>query len=324
MKNKLFLVALLLCIFGSWSPSTNASLADPTALLPESLEQKKWDHGSADCETNEEPALEVYQYDQSSYILRQNKCTTYEAPFIYVLFGAEKVLVLDTGATENPADFPLYDTVKALIDQQAVYGGNNNIEILVLHSHGHSDHYTGDIQFEGKENVTVVAPNRTSLDQYFGFDKKPESHAYIELGDRKVTVIPTPGHQEEAISIYDPSTKWLLTGDTVYPGAIFVKDWGDYKDSIARLATFTYYHDVSFILGAHIEMTNKPGEYYAIGTSYQPNEASLVLMPKDLTALHLALEKSIEEKMIVLDALVVEPMGSLQKLISNIARWLTQ
>lgn len=324
MKNKLFLALPLSFILGLWSVPSHASLNEQSKLLSESLQQKKWNHGSADCYTNDDPTLEVHQYDQSSYILRQNKCTTYEAPFIYVLVGEEKVLVLDTGATESTVDFPLYETVKSLLENLSEQSQNAEREIIVIHSHGHRDHYTGDIQFEGKPNVTVVAPDRISVDQYFGFNHTSDELAYIELGGRKITVIPTPGHQEEAISIYDPQTKWLLTGDTFYPGAIFVKEWDKYKNSIARLASFTNNNEVSFILGAHIEMTNTAGKYYSIGTSYQPDEASLVLMPKDLSALHAVLEKSDEEKTIILDGLVVEPMGILQKTISNIARWLTQ
>lgn len=324
MKNKLYLALPLSFIVSILVAPTHASLNDQTKLLSESLQQKKWNHGSVDCKSNTDPAIEVHQYDQSSYVLRQNKCVTYEAPFIYVLFGEEKVLVLDTGATESPVDFPLYETVKSLLEKQSKQSQTADREILVIHSHGHRDHYTGDFQFEGKQNVTVVAPNRNGIDQYFGFNNWPEDFGYVELGGRKITIIPTPGHQEEAISIYDPQTKWLLTGDTFYPGAIYVKDWSEYKNSIARLASFTNSNEVSLVLGAHIEMTNKASEYYSIGTTYQPDEASLALMPKDLSVLHSALGKSVETKTIVLEKLVVEPMGLLQINISNIARWLTQ
>ena len=324
MKNKLYLALPLSFIVSILVAPAHASLNDQTKLLSESLQQKKWNHGSVDCKSNTDPTIEVHQYDQSSYVLRQNKCVTYEAPFIYVLFGEDKVLVLDTGATESPVDFPLYETVKSLLEKHSEQSQNADREILVIHSHGHRDHYTGDFQFEGKQNVTVVAPNRNGIDQYFGFNNWPEDVGYVELGGRKITIIPTPGHQEEAISIYDPQTKWLLTGDTFYPGAIYVKDWSEYKNSIARLASFTNSNEVSLVLGAHIEMTNKASEYYSIGTTYQPDEASLALMPKDLSVLHSALEKSVETKTIVLEKLVVEPMGLLQITISNIARWLTQ
>jgi hypothetical protein len=38
-----------------------------------------------------------------------------------------------------------------------------------------------------------------------------------------------PDNQEETISIYDHQTKWLMTGDTLYPGYIYVKDWQAYR-----------------------------------------------------------------------------------------------
>jgi hydroxyacylglutathione hydrolase len=238
--------------------------------------------------------------------------------------GKDKVLVLDTGATESESDFPLYDTVRGLVDEQYHQDGKTDRQWLVIHSHSHNDHYTGDSQFEGKPNVTVVKPNNQAMLQFFGFNEWPNDEVSVELGRRKLTIIATPGHQEEAISIYDSHTKWLLTGDTFYPGYVYVKDWNDYKKSIARLVSFTNTHEVSAILGAHIEMTNQAGEYYTIGTIYQPNEAPLVLMPESLAALHSELKKSEKPKKIILNEFIVAPMNTLQKVVSNIARWIFQ
>lgn len=288
------------------------------------LQQKKWIHGSVDCKSNTDPALEVFRYDQSSYILRQNKCLSFEAPFIYVLFGNEKILILDTGATEGELDFPLYETVRLLVEKQSQQDGNSERELLVMHSHNHSDHYAGDSQFEGKSNVTLVKPNKEAMVQFLSSSKWPSGEVNVELGGRKITIIPTPGHQEEAISVYDPHTKWLLTGDTFYPGYIYVKDWDDYKKSIARLVSFSNAHEVSAVLGAHIEMTDKAGEYYPIGTIYQPNEASLVLLPENLAALNSELKKYYQPENIALNEFIVEPMGAFQKVISNIVRWIIQ
>ena len=53
--------------------------------------EKSWNHGSADCATNQDPAIEVFEFDSDTYILRQNKCVNFEAPFIYVLFGKHTV-----------------------------------------------------------------------------------------------------------------------------------------------------------------------------------------------------------------------------------------
>lgn len=322
MRHMLLAVLLLMSPCCGFTQVIDPSVGSKDLVSP--LDQKKWIHGSADCKLNADLAIEVFRFDHSSYILRQNKCLSFEAPFIYVLFGTEKVLVLDTGATESALDFPLYKTVRSLIVEQAEQDGETGKELLVIHSHSHSDHYAGDSQFEGKPNVTLVAPNGVAVAQFFAFSEWPVSEVNIELGGRRLTIIPTPGHQEEAITVYDPQTKWLLTGDTFYPGYIYVKDWNDYKKSIDRLVSFSKIHEVSSLLGAHIEMTGTPGEYYPIGTIYQPNEAVLVLKPEHLVALDSALKKSDEPKKIVLNEFIVAPMNFFQKTISNIARWILQ
>lgn len=311
----LLLVAIL-CLFVSAAGAETAVRNQPAT----SLQNKKWIHGSADCEANKDPAIEVFQFDQASFILRQNKCLSFEAPFLYLLIGKEKVLVLDTGASKSESVFPLYETVHSLINAKS----GVEKELLVVHSHSHSDHYSGDTQFEGKPNVTVIEPTFPALTGFFAFDAWPNGQAYLELGERKLTVIPTPGHQEEGISIYDPHTKWLLTGDTFYPGYIYVKNWDEYRKSIARLFAFSRTHDISAILGAHIEMTTQPYNYYEIGSVYQPDEASLTLVPGTLEALNATLEDSDVPQKIVLDELIVAPMNTFQITISNIARWLLQ
>ena len=80
-----------------------------------SLRDKQWIHGAEDCQISDDPAIEVHRYDDSSYILRQSKCLDFEAPFMYLLLGTKAALLLDSGATKNAIDFPLYDTVRALL-----------------------------------------------------------------------------------------------------------------------------------------------------------------------------------------------------------------
>jgi glyoxylase-like metal-dependent hydrolase (beta-lactamase superfamily II) len=146
----------------------------------------------------------------------------------------------------------------------------------------------------------------------------------IELGGRKVFVLETPGHQEESITLYDSQTRWLLTGDTVYPGLIYVKDWEAYRESISRVARFARNHAVVAVLGAHIEMTDRAGEHYPIGTVYQPHEAPLPLSPKALQTLDTALAKADGKEAVQLDEFVIQPMNAMQRTLSNVARFFTQ
>lgn len=285
------------------------------------LTEKQWIHGAENCDASEDPGLEVFQYDDSSYILRQSKCLSYEAPFIYVLVGDEKTLVIDTGATADAKAFPLYKTVLSLHQKHTKENRADKREILVMHSHSHSDHYSGDDQFRGQPNVTVIETNSAAIDEFLSFDKVLNQDASLELGGRSLTIIQTPGHQDEAIALYDAQTKWLLTGDTFYPGYVYVKEWDAYRSSIARLTAFTNEHEVSAILGAHIERKSSAGEYYEVGTIYQPQESSLVLMPSDLITLNDELKKADTPKKISQNALIVQPLGFLPTLITNVVGW---
>jgi glyoxylase-like metal-dependent hydrolase (beta-lactamase superfamily II) len=289
-------------------PAGTANAASPLA-------ETQWNHGSENCEANTEPAIEVFRASTASFILRQNKCLSFEAPFIYVLVGEQRALVLDTGATEDAESLPLYDTIRSLV---------GDAELLIMHSHSHSDHRSGDAQFAGLPGVTVIAPNAEAVHGFLEIDHWPQGEARVDLGQRELIVLPTPGHQEEAITVYDPQTGWLLTGDTLYPGLIYVKDWAAYRTSIGRLTAFAAEQDVTAILGAHIEMTNRAGEYYPVGTLFQPDEAPLPLDVSVLNTLNRELAAAEEQHTIVLDELRVQPMNRLQKTISRIARFLTQ
>jgi hydroxyacylglutathione hydrolase len=279
-----------------------------------------WIHGSDDCSTNSDLAFDVYAYDRTTYILRQNKCITFEAPFIYVLAGLDRVLVLDTGAVEESSDISLYDILAATLGHEVM----DSKEIVIVHSHSHSDHYAGDTQFYDKNRVTLVKPNADAIKAFFDFEDWPDGEARVELGSRTLIVMPTPGHQEESITIYDPQTRWLLTGDTLYPGYIYVKHWDEYKKSIARLELFSESNNVTALMGSHIEMTSTPEHYYPIGTTFQPDEAPLDLGPGSLKKLNDRLQGSNGKEELIFDDFIVAPMNGIQKTLSNIARWITQ
>ena len=165
-------------------------------------------------------------------------------------------------------------------------------------------------RFKGKSGVTIVEPSRNGVDKFFGFTNWPYGESLLDLGGRELIILPTPGHQEEAITVYDPKTQWLLTGDTVYPGYIYIKDWQAYQLTIERLVLFAQSYTVSAILGSHIEMTSSAGQYYPIGTTFQPEEASLVLDPVILLELNNALDSSDKPSEIQLEELTVSPVKS--------------
>jgi len=297
------LVCILLC--GAGNAAASPAIAD-----------KRWIHGAADCKSNQDPAIEVFEVDTATYVLRQNKCTHFEAPFTYVFFGQHTVFVQDTGATADADRYPLYDTLQGLIQKR----GDSALQILVSHSHSHCDHTAADAQFRGKPNVVLIEPTAAAVRGHFGFTAWPEGEAQIDLGDRKLTVIPTPGHQEEAIAVHDAHTGWLLTGDTLYSGRIFVKNWRDYRASIQRLLAYSTTHHVSAVLGSHIEMS-RTGALYPLGSQFQPDEASLALTVSQLAELHESLLKVGDSpQAVVLPWASVTPVGLLQRLVGGVLK----
>jgi hydroxyacylglutathione hydrolase len=257
--------------------------------MPVNLNQQPWIHGSQDCAKNIDEAIQVVQFDKNSWILRQNKCLNYEAPFMFLFIGQNKALFIDTGATKDESLFPLYKTVYEIIsnwqDKQ-----QRKLDLVVAHTHKHGDHYAADNQFKGKANTTVVGLEVDDVKTFFQIKNWPEEIASFDLGNRELKIIPIPGHQAASIAIYDTSSKLLLTGDTFYPGRLYVDDWSAFRKSIQKLSTFVEHNEVSYILGNHIEMSTSAGVDYPINTTYQPQEHKLPLIKKDLQTLNRGLQ----------------------------------
>lgn len=115
-----------------------------------------WIHGSEAAKYNTDPDIQVYACDEHTYILRQNMAVHYEAPFMFLIFGASRALLLDTGATANPQFFPLRRTVDSIIDGWlAGHPRPGGYGLLVLHTHSHTDHTAADGQFAAHVRLSV-------------------------------------------------------------------------------------------------------------------------------------------------------------------------
>lgn len=244
-----------------------------------------WPNGS-DC-ANEAPIF-VWKYSEDTYILRQSLCTSFEGPFLYLLFGQDKVLLEDTG----DGGIPVQATVQGIIDDWLAAHGKASIELVVAHSHGHGDHVAGDGQFANKPNTTVVGTSATAVQNFFGFTQWPDEVRTFDLGGRTLEIVPIPGHQAAHIAIYDPQDDLLLTGDTLYPGRLYVATFSQFKPSVHRLATFAQdgNHPIAFVLGTHIEMTTTAGDDYPFQAASHPNEHVLQLGLSHLVELDAAVQ----------------------------------
>ncbi|WP_020388267.1 MBL fold metallo-hydrolase [Kribbella catacumbae] len=251
-----------------------------------------WDDGTTPTGSNHQ----IHWYDDRTAIIRQALHTNFEGPFIYLLLGSERALLLDTGT--GHAD------LRAVVDELL---SGRDLELVVAHTHGHGDHVGGDAQFD-----TVVGRPAEEVAQYFGITAWPEQVVQFDLGERILDVIPIPGHHPSHVAFYDRPTRLLLTGDSLYPGRLYVPDWPAFRASIARLAGFVAAgNPVELVLGAHIEMSQQPGVDFAMGADQHPGEHELQLDPAVLTELAEVLAAAGETpQRIVRDRFIVYPLSA--------------
>jgi hydroxyacylglutathione hydrolase len=264
----------------------------------------RWIHGARDCRASADPPVQAHEAAPGTFILRQSKCSNFEAPFMYLLIGDRRALLVDTGArTVTGEALPIGTFVDKALTRAEADGVPR--ELIVAHSHGHGDHLAGDSQFTDRPRTVIVQPDRGPVQRQFGIRDWPEDIGSLDLGNRRLLVIPIPGHESsnnhghEAtdIAIYDEQTGLVLTGDVFYPGLLTVRDWMSYRRSARRLAEFAQTHPITFLLGAHVEMSRTPGVLFDLGTTFQPDEHPLQLTPADLATWAAACEELGEHPM---------------------------
>ena len=246
----------------------------------------RWIHGAPPGVRCQDPPLQVHRFDEHTFVLRQSKAVTYEAPFLFLLFGNDRALLLDTGAVADPRRMPLRATVDRLVAQWPACHPRPAYSLVVAHTHGHGDHVGGDGQFAGRPATTVVGRELPAVREFFGFTSWPRQTVRFSLGGRVLEITGSPGHHPASVTIFDPWSGFLLTGDSVYPGRLYAGDPAAFLASLQALVTMARTRPVRAVLGCHIEMTRTPGRDYPIGTRYQPDEPPLAMTAGQLQAVH--------------------------------------
>ena len=244
-------------------------------IVPGSLDVT-WDAGASACQRSPQPPLQVHHYNAQTFILRESLCATYEGPFLYLLLGSQRALLIDTGAVSDAGEMPLARTVRALLPQ-------SGFPLTVVHTHGHLDHRSGDGQFAGDSHTQVVGTTLEDVTRHFHFSDWPRDTAQIDLGERIVDVLPTPGHYPSELSYYDRQTGLFFSGDFLLPGRLLIADKSADLASARRVVRFVGNQPVTYVLGGHIEL-DKAGNTF-LGDHYHPDERPLQLSKDQLLQL---------------------------------------
>jgi glyoxylase-like metal-dependent hydrolase (beta-lactamase superfamily II) len=217
--------------------------------------------------------MQTWAFGERTTLLRQPIETHWEAPFLVLLQGNDRSMLIDTGTGDTDVRGPVDRLVSG--------------DLIVAHSHTHSDHVGGDSQFDGRPRTTIIAHEVEAVRSALGIPSIDEPGA-IDLGGRIIDVLAIPGHEAAHVAFYDRASQILFTGDTLYPGRLYIRDWGAFRASIARLVAFTETRPIKHVIGAHIEMDANEVEYVQEAPTH-PNEHALPLALTHLRELHATL-----------------------------------
>lgn len=258
------------------------------------------------------PLFEVVELNPGYFVVRQNKCSSVEAPFMYLMVGENGAFLHDTGAYDESGVGEVGSELRRLVEEVLARKAKevgHPINLTVGHGHSHGDHMAGDSAFEtpailssgGYINLVGSSPAQVAKAYgipHWGNGQQPDetSVGTVDLGGRKLSVIPIPGHEASSVAFYDHNTGDLFTGDSLYPGNVFTNgNWDQHKKSTERLSKFLDNlpkgaKPVRMILGSHVEHSEcspgKPGHDLGWGNPNQPNEHSIVLRRSNLNEMH--------------------------------------
>lgn len=179
--------------------------------------------------------FDIEKIDDETYVISENK--HYEETNIYYLIGEKFNVCIDTGM----GLYKLKNHLKEIDDK----------EIRIINTHYHWDHFGNNDQFE---EIFISEITKNKINQYDEEEKKKvkklliknvdekyippkkiiEKYGFfnpknakiikdgdtIDLGNRKLKIISTPGHTDDSVSIYD-ERGYIFIGDFMYEGELW-------------------------------------------------------------------------------------------------------
>ncbi|WP_251354011.1 MBL fold metallo-hydrolase [Hominisplanchenecus murintestinalis] len=175
----------------------------------------------------------VSKIDDNTFAINEDK--HWEETHCYLLCGVKNALLIDTGLGVA--------NIKKVVDSLTL------LPVLVVTTHIHWDHIGGHKYFENiavheaeKEWLSIKFPIPLqavkhnlvckpcdfpldfSIDSYQLPKISPQQILHdgdcLDLGERKITVIHTPGHSPGHCCFYEPERKYLYSGDLIYSGCL--------------------------------------------------------------------------------------------------------
>ena len=171
--------------------------------------------------------------------------------------------------------------------------GRGTSPLCVIDTGGQGDQGGGDAGFEGPPGTVGNGPGTQEGGAFFRLNKWPTQTTLFNLGNREVELLPTPGHHESHVMVFDKTTGVLFSGDVIYPGRLYFQCGKtlEFKSSIDRVVTFASTHDVTWLLGGHIEMKVRLGKSFNSQQASRTGEHLLELPVSIITEIKVGLSE---------------------------------
>jgi glyoxylase-like metal-dependent hydrolase (beta-lactamase superfamily II) len=238
-----------------------------------------------------DPWFEVYRVVAGVFAIYEPHQS--EETIGYLILGEQRALLFDTGM--------------GIGDLRGLVGKLTRLPVRVLNSHTHDDHVGNNWQFESvlslqtdfsqqnargsrEDAQAEIEAGQVCGELPKGFDRKTyatrpwkiagwvHDGERIELGGRTIEVIATPGHTPDSISLFDAGNGLLFTGDTYYPGTIWLyrpeTDLAEYGKSVHRLAALA--PRVKIVSGAHNVPVARPEVLTQLAAAFDEVQAKAV------------------------------------------------
>lgn len=196
----------------------------------------------------------IDRVNESTYIISEYRHP--EETHCYLLCGSAKALLIDTGL----GICNIYEEVIKLTDKP----------IIAVATHVHWDHIGGHEYFSEfyahRDELSWLCgefplpkaliqkmlvnncnlPNGYDSEEYELFQGVPDrlldDNDVIELGDRNIKVIHTPGHSPGHMCFWDEANQFMFTGDLIYKGILYANypstDPQAYLHSVKKVSAY--------------------------------------------------------------------------------------
>lgn len=232
----------------------------------------------------------VYKLPGDVYAIQEDG--QWELVISYLVLGSDKALLWDTGMG--------FGDIKAVVEKLT------DLPLTVVLSHHHRDHIGGMHQFDETicfdseytveyltnglphEHADVQAeigegmfakplPEGCDLDTYHIIGKAPtgtvQEGDVLDLGNRSLEVIHTPGHTADGIMLLDRENSILFTGDTYYPDWLYAfsedSDLPTYVDTMNKVATIATEANIEWLYTSHMETVHGNEVLAEVATAMQ-------------------------------------------------------